>query len=246
MLEFLNEHLKAGRIRPSKSHVAASTWMIPKDDPDDMPRVVHDYRELNSITVKDHIPLPRQEDIMRSMARAKVRGKVDFICAYYQILMDERDVHKTAFKTPYGLFEWLVMSQGLCNAVAMFQWFVNYILLEAGLGECCQGYVDDIAIRSDSIEEHMQNVRKVLDVLREHGLIASACKSMLVADRIEFLGHIISSKGIEVHPDKVDKIIAVHPPRSSQDVKEFKGLVNYIGQFIPGLSHWSTVLSSLT
>ena len=183
---------------------------------------------------------------MWPMARAKVRGKVDFICAYYQILMDERDVHKTAFKTPYGLFEWLVMSQGLCNAVAMFQWFVNYILLEAGLGECCQGYVDDIAIRSDSIEEHMQNVRKVLDVLREHGLIASACKSMLVADRIEFLGHIISSKGIEVHPDKVDKIIAVHPPRSSQDVKEFKGLVNYIGQFIPGLSHWSTVLSSLT
>src|SRR5205814_4999379 len=119
--------------------------------------------------------------------------------------MDERHVHKTAFKTPYGLFEWLVMSQGLCNAVATFQQFINYILLEAGLGECCQGYVDDIAVGSDSIEEHVQNMRKILDVLWEHGLIASATKSVLVADRIKFLGHIISSRGIEVHSEKVDK-----------------------------------------
>ena len=121
MMEFLEEHLKAGRIRPSSSHIASGTWMIPKEDPNVMPRVVHDYRAVNGNTVKDHTPLTRQDDIIEKLANAVVRGKIDLICAYYQILMEEADIHKIAFKTPFGLYEWLVMPQGLCNAVATFQ-----------------------------------------------------------------------------------------------------------------------------
>jgi hypothetical protein len=128
MMEFLEEHLKAGRIRPSSSHIASGTWMIPKEDPNVMPRVVHDYRAVNGNTVKDHTPLTRQDDIIEKLANAVVRGKIDLICAYYQILMEEADIHKTAFKTPFGLYEWLVMPQGLCNAVATFQRYMNWIL----------------------------------------------------------------------------------------------------------------------
>ena len=119
--EFIDVHLKGNRIRPSSSHIASGTIMILKaSDPDGMPHIVHDYRALNAETVKDHTPLMRQEDIIDSMARAIVHGKIDLVCAYYQILMEIADVHKTAFKTPFGIYEWLVMLQGLCNAVATF------------------------------------------------------------------------------------------------------------------------------
>jgi len=113
--EFIDMHLKAGRIRPSSSHIASGTIIVPKaSDPDGMPRVVHDYRALNAETVKDHTPLMRQEDILECIARALVKGKIDLVYAYYQILMEIVDIHETAFKTPFGMYEWLVMSQGGC------------------------------------------------------------------------------------------------------------------------------------
>jgi RNase H-like domain found in reverse transcriptase/Reverse transcriptase (RNA-dependent DNA polymerase)/Integrase zinc binding domain/Chromo (CHRromatin Organisation MOdifier) domain/Retroviral aspartyl protease/Zinc knuckle len=245
MRDFLDEHLAAGRIRPSSSHIASGTWMIPKDDPIDMPRVVHDYRALNAKTVKDHTPLTRQDDIIEKLARGKIRGKIDLICAYYQILMEAADVHKTAFKTPFGTFEWLVMPQGLCNAVATFQRYMNWVLRKY-VGRFCAVYIDDIAIWSDSIEEHEEHVRLILEALREAGICASKKKSVLFADEIHFLGHTISSCGVEPDQVKIDKILASRTPSSTSDIKEFNGLANYVGQFIPGLSEWTTVLSSLT
>ena len=125
MRDFLDEHLAAGRIRRSSSHIASGTWMIPKDDPIDMPRVVHDYRALNAKTIKDHTPLTRQDDIIEKLAKGKIRGKIDLICAYYQILMKIVDIHKIIFKTSFETYEWLVMSQGLCNTVATFQRYMN-------------------------------------------------------------------------------------------------------------------------
>ena len=245
MLDFIDEQLEAKRIRPSSSNMAAGTWMIPKKDLNVMPRVVHDYRQLNENTVKDHTPLPRQEDIIRPMARAKIRGKLDMPMSYYQIGMHPDDVYKTAFKTPFGMFEWLVMPQGLCNAPATFQRYLNWVLRKY-VGRFCAVYIDDIAIWSNSIEEHIEHVRLILDALREHGIWVSKDKSILFADALPFLGFIVSSKGVEVAQDKIDKILSAHVPKSSHDIKAFNGLVNYIGQFIPALSHWSTVLSALT
>jgi hypothetical protein len=208
-------HLKAGRIRPSSSHIASGTIIVPKSsDPDGMPRVVHDYRALNAETIKDHTPLMRQEDILESMARAaKVRGKIDLVCAYYQILMEIADIHKTAFKTLFGMYEWLVMPQGLCNAVATFQRYMNWVLRDY-IGQFCAVYIDDIAIWSDSTEEHIEHVRLVLEKLREAGICASIKKSVLFADEIHFLGHVISSRGVEPAETKVDKILATRAPSS--------------------------------
>ena len=245
MIEFLEEHLKAGRIDPSWSHIVSGIWMISKKDPTVMPRVVHDYRAVNAKTVKDHTPLTRQDDIIENLAKAVVRGKIDLICAYYQILMAEADIHKTAFKTPFELYEWLVMPQGLCNAVATFQRYMNWVLRDY-VGRFCAVYIDDIAIWSNSIEEHEEHVRLILEALHEAGICASKDKSTLFADEILFLGHIISSRGVEVAQDKVDKIFASRAPASASDIKEFNGLVNYIGQFIPGLSESSSALSGLT
>jgi hypothetical protein len=121
---------------------------------------------------------------------------------------------------------------------------MNYVLRKY-IGRFCYVYLDDIVFWSDTIEEHTYNARLILDALWKHRIVASAEKSKLYADAILFLGHIISSRRIEVTQDKVDKIIASRTPTSVQDIKEFNELVNYIGQFIPDLAHWSTVLSGL-
>jgi hypothetical protein len=242
--QFLDEQLNAKRIRLSSSHIASGTWMVPKKDPNAMPRVVHDYRELNANTIKDHTPLPRQDNIIEDMARARIRGKIDLPLAYGQLLMEEDDIHKTAFKTPFGMFEWIVMPQGLCNAPATFQRYMNWVLSKY-IGRFCAVYLDDISIWSNSIDEHKKHVRLVLEALREAGLFASKSKSTLFADELEFLGHIISSRGIQIPEYRVTKIVNAQTPRSSQDIKSFLGLVNYVIQFIPGMSEWSTVLSSL-
>src|ERR1700683_925734 len=106
--------------------------------------------------------------------------------------------------TPWGLYEWVVMPQGLCNGPASFQRFMNEILREY-IGKFCQVFIDDIAIYSNSVEEHKRHVALILQTLRNHQLIASEHKTVLFADRIEFLGHIILSRGIQAAPDKLPK-----------------------------------------
>jgi hypothetical protein len=95
--------------------------MVPKKDQNAFPRVVHDYRALNDNTIKDHTPFPRQDEIIALSSKGKFHGKFDLLSAYYQMGMYPDNIYKTAFKTLFGIFEWLVMPQGLCNAPASFQ-----------------------------------------------------------------------------------------------------------------------------
>src|SRR5436305_12413385 len=105
-MEFIELHLVAGHIRPSFSHkVAADTWMVSKQNHTDMLRVLHDYRALNVNTVKDHTLLSRQDEIIESSAKAKVWRKLDQRNAYYEISVHSDDIHKTAFKTSFEMYE---------------------------------------------------------------------------------------------------------------------------------------------
>jgi len=165
-MEFIEFHLSAGHIRPSSSHIASGTWMIPKQDTSVLPRVVHDYRALNANTVKDHTPLPRQDEIIELFAKGEVRGKIDLPNAFYTMPVHPDDIHKTAFKTPFGTYEWIVMPQGLCNVPASFQRYMNNVLRDY-IGRFCAVYIDDIAIWSNSPEEHEEHVRLILDTLRK-------------------------------------------------------------------------------
>jgi hypothetical protein len=221
--------------------------MTPKQDLEVDPRVVHDYRALNENTIKDHTPLPRQDVVLERMVRAFIRGKIDLKDAYYQIRVREGDIWKTAIKTPFGLYEWVVMPQGLCNAPATFQRYMNFILREY-IGDFCEAYMDDIGIYSNSVAEHKRHVALILQVLRDHGIVASEKKSVLFADKIEFLGHTISSNGIEPSSEKLGKVSSWPTPRSASDIKSFLGFVNYLAanDFIPALADQSSVLTDLT
>jgi hypothetical protein len=122
---------------------------------------------------------------------------------------------------------------------------MNWVLRNY-IGKFCAVYIDDIAIWSDSVKQHAEHVRLILGALRAAGICASIKKSVLFADEIHFLGHIVSSRGVEPAETKVDKILIARAPSSPSDIKQFLGLVNYIAQFLPSLSEWSTVLSHLT
>src|SRR5437667_4540232 len=161
--------------------------------------------------------------------------------------MHPDDIHKTAFKALFGLYEWLVMPQGLCNAPATFQRYMNYVLRKY-IGKFCAVYQDDIAIFSNSVEEHKQHVHLILQALWNHGIMASPEKSTLFTNCIEFLGHFVSSRGLEADPAKLEKIVNWPTPTTATQITEFNGLVNYLAMFdfVPGLAEQSAILTDLT
>lgn len=189
------------------------------------------------------MPIPDQ--VLADAALAKYWGKTDMTNAFFQTPMAEEDIAKTAIKTPWGLFEWTVMPQGLCNAPATHQARVNKALRHL-IGVCCQAFVDDVIIYSRTVEEHEENCRAVLEALRAAGLYCSMKKTDLFTLHTEFLGHVISREGIQADPSKTEKIKSWPRPRTVTQVRGFLGLVQYLRKFIPLLAEHTAVLTPLT
>jgi hypothetical protein len=220
--------------------------MIPK--PKDLiaiSRVIYDYRILNENMIKDYIPLPRQDQILRRLYQIMILGFLDYPTVFYQMDMEEDSIPAMAFKIPFGIFEWLIISQGLYNTIATWQRFMNWVLRKY-IGKIYYVYTDDIAIFSNSMEEYKVNTRLVLEVFHEVDIIISIKKSSLFAEKIEFLGYIVSSDGLEVVAFKVEKILDWSAPRNVAEIRAFLGLINYIDGFIPGLAQYSSLLSGFT
>jgi len=111
--ELIQQHLDAGRIRPSNSAHASPAFLVPKSDPTVLPRWVNDYRQLNANTVLDAFPLPRVDDILADCAKGKIWSKMDMTNSFFQTRVHPDDIHLTAMTTPFGLYEWLAMPMGL-------------------------------------------------------------------------------------------------------------------------------------
>src|SRR6185437_4071924 len=160
--KFLDENLKSGRIRSSKSPMASPVFFVKKKD--GSLRFVQDYRKLNSITIRNRYPLPLFPDIMSRVNGAKYFTKLDVRWGYNNIRIREGDEWKAAFRTNRGLFEPLVMFFGLCNSPATFQTMMNDIfrnLVEEGVVSV---YMDDILIFTKTLGEHRSVVKRVLQI----------------------------------------------------------------------------------
>jgi hypothetical protein len=129
-------------------------------------RMCVDYRKLNDLTRKDRIPLPQIDELLDSLYGTQYFSTLDMYKGYHQVRVKERDIHKTAFRTHYGLFEYCVLPFGLCNAPTGFQAMMSRVLAPPYLGKFCVVYFEDVLIHSKTADEHLEHIRLVLRELQ--------------------------------------------------------------------------------
>jgi hypothetical protein len=207
-------------------------------------RLCVDYRPLNEVTIKNKYPLPHIDLLFDQLTGAKVFSKIDLRSGYHQIRIRPEDVPKTAFTTRYGLYEYLVMSFGLTNAPTHFMYLMNFVFIPE-LDKFMVVFIDNILIYFKTKEEHADHLRIVLMRLREHQLYAKFSKCEFWLDKVQFLGHVLSTEGVAVDPSKVKDILDWKPPTTLHQVRSFLGMVGYYGRFIPDFTRIAKPITEL-
>ena len=238
----LDDLLERGFIRPSSSPYGSPVLFVKKKEGD--LRLCVDYRALNKQTVKNTYPLPRIDELLDRLNGATIYSKIDLRSGYHQVRVQEVDIHKTAFRTRYGLYEFVVLPFGLCNAPATFMRLMNDIFRDE-LDRCVLIYLDDLLIFSPSLEQHLRDLRTILEKLRQHRLYAKLSKCEFLKKEIRFLGHLITAEGLKMDPDKVKAILEWPELTNEADVLSFLGLVNFYHKYLEHLADVATPISDL-
>lgn len=241
--EYLTKALERGWISHSTSPVASPCFFVKK--PNGGFRLCIDYRAINNITIKNKYPIPLLVDLLPKLSRAKIFTHLDMPDAYHLVRIRKGDEWKTAFRCKFGHYQYNVVSFGLSNAPAAFQFFMNDILKDV-LGTYVVVYLDDILIFSEDEESHVQHVNSVLKILQEHDLQVNPAKCSFHTTTTEFLGHIFSSKGVQMDPAKVKAVVDWPRPTTRKELQMFLGFANYYRLFIRNYSEVVTPLTRLT
>ncbi|KRX53637.1 Retrovirus-related Pol polyprotein from transposon 17.6 [Trichinella sp. T9] len=203
-----------------------------------------DYRQLNNVTQKDSHPLPRIDDTLDALSGAQWFSTLDLASGYWQVETETRDREKTAFTTPYGLYQFKVMPFGLCNAPATFQRLME-TSLRGLVGSKCLVYLDDVIVFGRTAEEHTARLQEVLDRLRKVGLKVKPEKCQLMKRKVAYLGHIISEKGIATDPSKTRAVKEWQAPSCVSELRQFLGLASYYRKFVNGFASIAAPLHRL-
>ncbi|MCH80642.1 retrotransposon protein, partial [Trifolium medium] len=206
----VKEMLSTGIIRPSTSSFSSPVILVKKKD--SSWRMCVDYRALNKATIPDKFPIPVIEELLDELHGASYFSKLDLKSGYHQVRIREEDVHKTAFRTHEGHYEFMVMPFGLMNAPSTFQSLMN----------------------------------EVLHILQSHGLVANRKKCLFGQKSVEYLGHLISSQGVAVDPNKIVSVVNWPVPKNVKGVRGFLGLTGYYRKFIKDYGKIAKPLTDLT
>ncbi|KAF5813338.1 putative nucleotidyltransferase, Ribonuclease H [Helianthus annuus] len=239
----LDELLAKGFIRPSSSPWVAPVLFVKKKD--GSMRLCIDYRELNKVTIKNRYPLPRIDDLFDQLQGASYFSKIDLRSGYHQLRVRDEDVHKTAFRTRYGHYEFLVMPFGLTNAPAAFMDLMNRVC-KPYLDKFVIVFIDDILIYSKNQADHEKHLRCILELLQREKLYAKFSKCEFWLREVQFLGHVVSERGIQVDPAKVEAVMNWQEPKTPTEIRSFLGLAGYYRRFIENFSRIAAPLTSLT
>jgi deoxyuridine 5'-triphosphate nucleotidohydrolase len=231
--EELEKMLKNKIINHSESPWSFRIILVPKKD--GKTRICIDYRDLNELTIKNAYPLPKIDDLLDALNGAKIFTTLDLFSGYWQVPLSENAKPLTGFSSSMGHYQFEVMPFGLANAPATFQSMVNKILKEY-LYKFALVYLDDIVIFSQTIEEHYEHIKLILKKLEEAELCINPNKCYFGYRSINYLGFVISDKGLETDPKKVDIIREWPEPRSVRQVQSFLGLCNYYRRFVESFS----------
>ncbi|KAL4017179.1 hypothetical protein IC575_024855 [Cucumis melo] len=238
----VEELMDKGYIRESMSPCSVPVILVPKKD--GTWRMCVDYRAINKITVKYRHPIPRLDDMLDELHGANLFSKIDLKSGYHQIRMHVGDEWKTAFKTMFGLYEWLVMPFGLTNAPSTFMRLMNHVLKEY-IGKFVVVYFDDILVYSKGLNDNILHVKKILLKLKEEKLYANFKKCSFCLEQIHFLGFIVGKDGVKVDEEKVKAIREWPTPTNASEVRSFHGLASFYRRFIKDFSSIASPLTEL-
>jgi len=238
-LKYLYDH---GFCRDSLSEYGAPVTMARKQD--GSWRFCIDYRKLNAITKEAKYPLPRIEDCLDRLGKAKFFSKLDLRSGYWQVKIHPDDIEKTAFRTQNGHHEFLVMPFGLQGAPSTFQRLMNHYLRHH-LGKFVLVYLDDICIYSNTEEEHYDHLKVVLQILREKQLYAKSTKCDFLKKRISFLGYFVEGGSISTDPEKISAVKKWPPPMTVRELSSFLGLANFYRKFVEKYAEKAKALTNI-
>ncbi|CAN6551449.1 unnamed protein product [Malus baccata var. baccata] len=207
-------------------------------------RVCTDYRKLNSSTRKDHFPSPFIDQMIERLAGHSHYCFLDGYSGYNQIAIAPEDQEKTTFTCSYGTFAYRRMSFGLCNAPATFQRCMISIFSDM-VERIIEVFMDDFSVYGSSFDHCLANLKLVLERCKETNLVLNWEKCQFMVKQGIVLGHLISSKGIEVDKAKIDLISKLPPPTSVKGVRSFLGHAGFYRRFIKDFSKISRPLCNL-
>jgi len=227
---FIEDQLRKGYIRPSKSPQTSLVFFVGKKDGSKW--IVMDYHNLNNQTVKNNYPLPLITELIDNIGSKKVFTKMDLRWGFNNMRIKEGDKWKGAFTTYIGFFKLTVMFFGMTNLPATFQAMMNKILRDLINEGKVTVFVDDILVGTETEEGHDEIVKEILRRLEENDLYIKPEKCIWKVRKIGLLGVVIGPNGIEMEEEKVDRVLSWPEPKNMKDVRKFLGLANYYRRFI--------------
>ena len=224
----VNELLEKGMIRPTSSPFCSPVLLVQKKD--GSYRMCIDYLALNKNTIKNRFPVPRIEDIFDRLQGSSYFSRIYLKSGYHQIQIVPEDIHKMAFQTQFGLYEYVVIPFGLTNAPATFNRSMERIFQKHRA--YTEVFFDDIIIHSHTLEEHKEHLKEIFQELRANRLFVNEKNSEFFTQEIRYLGHIISKDGIRMDPDKLRVINEWPTPTNLHELRSFIGMCSYYRRFI--------------
>ena len=246
--------LKQGVIVPSKSPYASNLLLVRKPDASSeggvKNRVCASFVQLNTQTEKDSYPLPNIQYIFDRIGRSAWFTTMDLLSGFWQVMIKPEHRHKTAFITMRGLYEFIVMPFGLCNAPATFQRLMDAVILPE-YRAFIETYIDDLMTHSITFSDHLRHLDILLKALRDHKLVVKLSKCKFAQKEVKFLGHVISQNSIKTNPEAVSAIKCwIRPVAGSKKaitaVRSFLGMAGWYRKFIPNFADLARPLFQLT
>ncbi|KAL0164259.1 hypothetical protein M9458_040012, partial [Cirrhinus mrigala] len=240
--EEIQKMLKLGVIEPSRSPWSSPIVLVPK--PDGTLRFCNGYRRLNEVSDFDSYPMPRVDELLERLGRARYITTLDLTKEYWQVPLTAEAKPKTAFSTPSGHWQYRTLPFGLHGAPATFQRLMDVILRpHQSYAAAC---LDDVVIHSEAWEDHLERLRRVLSELRRAGLTANPRKCHLAMNEAKYLGFTVGRGLVKPQENKVRAILDAPKPCNKTQVRAFLGLAGYYRCFIPSFSSIAAPLTDLT